>query len=106
MILGRIFRLSSTLGYALCLLWYAYDAWLAYAAAHSRQNYPFMLTMDNLPVALFSIAGGVFWFTFGMDRSGAPASILGYATAGAHVLVFAFQVWLGPMIWVLNNVSQ
>lgn len=104
MIFGDIFRSFSALGYLICLLWYGYDAWLAYAAAQSSDDYPFLLTMGNLPVALFAIAGGVFWFTFGMDRSGSPASILGYIVAGAHVFVFAFQVWLGPMIWVLNNV--
>ncbi len=103
---NRFFRSGVFLAYILCAIWYAYDAWQVYLAAHSDKPYPFYLDVNNIPAVGFSLGGGLYWYTFGLDRSGSISSIMGYLAAGAHLLIFAFQVWLGPMIWALNNLIE
>ena len=102
---NRFFKSGVLIAYILGALWYAHDAWEVYKAVHSSKPYPFMLDIGALPATFFAIGGAAFWFTFGLDRSGSISSIMGYLAAGAHVLIFAYQVWLGPMLWALNNLS-
>ncbi|MBI4827691.1 MAG: hypothetical protein HY804_02580 [Nitrospinae bacterium] len=101
---GKAFAAASTLlAYLFCAIWYAVDAWRAWGAVHSAADYPFYLSMDNWATTGFNFAGALYWVTFGLDRSGSPLSMLGYVMAGTHVAVFAFQVYLGPMMWAANN---
>jgi hypothetical protein len=102
---NRFFKTVVLVAYIVGALWYAYDAWVVYKAVHSTAPYPFMLDMNNLTVTLFSLGGAIYWFTFGLDRSGSFSSIMGYLAAGAHVLIFAYQVWLGPMMWALESLG-
>lgn len=103
---NRFFKSGVFLAYILGAIWYAYDAWEIYKAVHSAKPYPFFLDVSNLPVAFFTIGGAAFWFTFGLDRSGSISSIMGYLAAGAHIVLFAYQVYWGPMIWTFNNLAQ
>jgi len=86
--------------------WYLKEGIRAYSAiSDTAAPYPFLMDMNPLSVAGFSLAGGVYWTTVGLERSHTPAALAGYVMAGAHVLVFAIQVWLGPTLWVLNNLG-
>ncbi|MDH5638076.1 MAG: hypothetical protein OEZ04_06260 [Nitrospinota bacterium] len=92
--------------YMLGLGWYIKEGIRAYAAINDVANaYPFFMDMNPLSVAGFSFAGGLYWTTVGLERSHTPAALAGYVMAGAHVLVFAIQVWLGPTLWALNNIG-
>ncbi len=86
--------------------WYANDVMEIYNATQSGEMYPFLLGAGNLPATAFSIGGALYWFAFGLDRSGTIASIGGYVAAGAHMVFFAYKVWLGPLIWAMNNLVE
>ena len=92
-------------GYILSMAWYVWDAWEVFEAVDDPSPYPFFLMVDTVPTAFFSLGGTVYWVAFGLDRSGTPASIAGYLLAGAHILVFALQVWLGPSLWAMKNLT-
>ncbi|MDH4183992.1 MAG: hypothetical protein OEV92_07210 [Nitrospinota bacterium] len=92
--------------YILGLAWYIREGFRAYGAMHDvARAYPFFLDMNPFSVAGFSFAGGLYWTTVGLERSNSPTALAGYVMAGAHVLVFAIQVWLGPTIWALNAIE-
>lgn len=100
-----LFGRMALFSYALSGAWYAWDIWQVFKAVEKSSPYPFFFKLDTMPVALFSLGGSVYWTTFGLDRSGTPASIAGYVMAGAHIFVFALQVWLGPTMWAMKNLS-
>jgi hypothetical protein len=96
-----------TLGfYLLGSGWYVKEGYGAYAAAlDAAHAYPFFMRMSPFSVVGFSFTGGLYWTLVGMDRSNTPRAIAGQVMAGAHVLVFAIQVWLGPMLWAMRNLE-
>lgn len=89
--------------YLASLAWYAYGVKEALGAARSAEPYPFLLDLDNISSTFFYFAGTLWWFVFGLDRSKTIEAVAGYVLAGAHVLLFAIQVVLGPMIWLNHN---
>ncbi|MBI5816704.1 MAG: hypothetical protein HZB29_13965 [Nitrospinae bacterium] len=95
----------SLAAYGLSAVWYAWDGWKAYSAAFDSTPYPFLFEMSSLPQTSFTFLGLLYWITFGLDRSGSPASIVAYIMAGGQVLLFAIQVWIGPMLWAMNNLT-
>lgn len=98
--------ISALIGYILCLAWYGWDMASSWAAMNSTDPYPFYLNISPWSAGGFSLAGSIYWLTFGLDRSNSPASIAGYILAGVHVFTFAFQVWLGPTLWALKNLTN
>lgn len=99
-------RVATLIGYLLCVAWYAWDMWSVYDAINSGDDYPFFLDVGAAPATAFMLGGSLYWFTFGLDRSATPRAVIGYVMAGLHVLVFAFQVWLGPTLWAMKHLSE
>lgn len=93
-------------GYVLSIAWYAWEALAVYEAVESAKEYPFFLNFSAKPAAAFGLGGALYWVTFGLDRSMTPRAVLGYTLAGAHILVFALQVWIGPMFWAVRNLAE
>ncbi|MBI4665839.1 MAG: hypothetical protein HY751_05435 [Nitrospinae bacterium] len=97
---------ASLAAYLLSASWYGWDAYNAYIQAFDVASKPFIMDVSTAPSVAFTFTGLLYWVTFGLDRSGTPAAIAGYFLAGAQVLAFAFQVWLAPTLWALNNLTQ
>jgi len=99
-------RAAALLAYVISAAWYVWDAWAVFDAVESDERYPFFLDLDAWPSAAFAIMGSLYWVSFGLDRSGSPKAVLGYLMAGAHALVFALQVWIGPTLWISRRLAE